>query len=136
MFMLPLFALLRRLAEPTLFLPSFFPTPEISSFWKTSIPITPSGTQTSTSDPSGEKVFNWVISSDLHPLNDPDTPTLLNRSSGSHSSPDISFAHSSLALSCSWEVLQDLGSDHLPVLLTVPFSPAFRHNDRPLFFNF
>ena len=45
-----------------------------------------------TSDPRGEEVFNWVISSDLLPLNDPDTPTLLHCSSGSRSSPDISFA--------------------------------------------
>ena len=34
----------------------------------------------STSDPHGEEVFNWVISSDLLPLNDPDTLNLLHRS--------------------------------------------------------
>ena len=45
-----------------------------------------------TSDPRREEVFDWVISSDLLPLNDPDTPTLLHRSSGSRSSPDISLA--------------------------------------------
>ena len=89
-----------------------------------------------TTDPHGEEVFDWVISSDLLPLNDPDTPTLLHRSSGSHSSPDISFAPSSLALSCSWEVLQDLGSDHLPILLSIPLSPVFRPNERPPSFNF
>ena len=70
-----------------------------------------------TSDSLGEEVFDWVISSDLHPLNDTDTPTLLH-----HSSPDISFAPSSLAFSCSWEVLQDLGSDHLPILLYLSLS--------------
>ena len=85
-----------------------------------------------TSDLRGEEVFDWVISSDLLPLNDPDTPTLLHRSSGSRSSPDISFAPSTLALSCSWEVLQDLGSDHLPILLSVSLSPVFRPNERPL----
>ena len=89
-----------------------------------------------TSDPRGEEVFVWVISSDLLPLNDPDTPTLLHRSSGSRSSPAISFAPSSLALSCSWEVLQDLGSDHLPIILSVPFSLVFRPNERPPSFNF
>ena len=88
-----------------------------------------------TSDPRGEEVFDRVISSDL-PLNDPDTPTLLYRSSGSRSSLDISFAPSSLALSCSWEVLQDLGSDHLPILLSILLSPVFRPNERPLSFNF
>ena len=89
-----------------------------------------------TSDPRGEEVFNWVISSDLLPLNDPDTPTLLHRSSGNRSSPDISFAPSTLAFSCSWEVLQDLGSDHLPIFLSVPLSPVFRPNERPSSFNF
>ena len=89
-----------------------------------------------TSDPRGEEVFDWVISSDLLPFNDPDTPTLLHRSSGSRSSPGISFAPSSLALSCSWEVLQDLGSDHLPILLSVPLSPVFSPNERSPSFNF
>ena len=89
-----------------------------------------------TTDPRGEEVFNWVISSDHLPFNDPDTPTLLHRSSGSRSSPDISFAPSSLALSCSWEVLQDLGSDHLPILLSIPLSPVYRPNERPPSFNF
>ena len=44
-----------------------------------------------TSDLLGEEVFDWVISSDHLPFNDP--PTLLHRSSR-----DISFAFSSLAL--------------------------------------
>ena len=87
-----------------------------------------------TSDSCGEEVFDRVMSSDL-PLNDPDTPTLLHRSLGSRSFPDISFAGSSIALSCSWEVLQDLGSDYLPILLSVPFSPVFCPNERPHFLN-
>ena len=89
-----------------------------------------------TSDPRGEEVFDWVISSDLLPFSYPDTPTLLHRSYGSRSSPDISFAPSSLAFSSSWEVLQDLGSDHLPILLSVPLSPVFCPNECPPSFNF
>ena len=84
-----------------------------------------------TSDPYEEKVFDWVISSDLLPLSDPDTPTILHRSS-----PDISFAPSSLAFSCTWEVLQDLGSDHLPIPLSVPISLVFCPNKCPPSFNF
>ena len=42
---LPLFALLQRMAEPTPSLLPFFPPPEISSFWGTSIAIIPSETQ-------------------------------------------------------------------------------------------
>ena len=40
----------------------------------------------------------------------------------------------SLSLSCSSEVLQDLGSDHLPILIAIPlsFCPKKRHP----FFNF
>ena len=33
-------------------------------------------------------------------------------------------------------MLQDLGSDHLPILLTIPLSPVFRPNERPSSFNF
>ena len=49
---------------------------------------------------------------------------------------DICYAPSPLAISCSWEVFQDLGSDHLPILLSVPLSPVFRPNERPPSFNF
>ena len=52
--------------------------------------------------PSWEKVFDWVISSDVLLLDSPDIPTLLLRFSGSRSSPDIFFAPSSLSISCSW----------------------------------
>ena len=81
-------------------------------------------------------LFDRVTSSDLLPLNDYDTPTLLHRSSGSRSYLNISFALFSLALSCSWEVLQNLCSNHLPILLTVPLSPVFRPNERLPSLNF
>ena len=74
-------------------------------------------------------LFDRVTSSDLLPLNDFDIPTLLHCSPGSRSYPDISFALFSLALSCSWEVHQNLCSDHLPILLTDPFSPVFCPNE-------
>ena len=115
----PLFTPPQRTAEPIPSLPLFFPPPEISSFLGDFNCHHPLWDSRGTSVPSGEEVFNWVIASDLLPLNDPDTPTLLHRSSGSRSSPDISFAPSTLAFSCSWEVLQDLGSDHLPILLSI-----------------
>ena len=123
----PLFAPPRWMAELTPFIPPFFLPREIFSFWGTLIAIAPSGTQEVLPTPMGKK--------HLLPLNDPDTPTLLHCSTGSRSSPDISFAPSPLALSCSWEVLHDLGSDHLPILC-VPLSLVFRPNERPSFFNF
>ena len=59
------------MAELTPFLPRFFPPPEISSFWGTSIAITSQGFKRYFR-PRGEEVFDWVIFSDLLPLNDPD----------------------------------------------------------------
>ena len=106
--MAPLFAPLQRMAELTPFLSPSFPHPKIFLFLGTSIAITPSGTQEVLPIPAGR----------------------------SHSSPDISFSPSSLALSCSWEVLQDLSSDHLPILLSIPLSPVLRSNERPPSFNF
>ena len=130
-----LFAPPQRMAEPILSLPPFFPPPEISSFWGTSIAITPSGTQEVLPTPA-ERKYSTGSSLLTSSLNDPDTPTLLHRSSGSRSSPDISFASSTLAFSCSWEVLQDLDSDHLPILLSIPLSPVYHPNKRPPSFNF
>ena len=133
---LPLFAPPQRMAEPIPSLPPFFPSPETSSLWGTSIAITPSGTQEVLPTPEGRKYSTRSSLLTSSPSNDLDTPTLLHRSSGSRSSPDISFAPSTLAFSCSWEVLQDLGSDHLPTLLSIPISPVFRPNERPPSFNF
>ena len=113
-----IFAPFQRMPEPTPFLSPFFPPPEISSMRDFNCHH-PLWNSRGTSDPLGKEVFDWVISSDLLSPNDPDTLTLIHRSSGSRSSPDISFAPSSLTLSCSWEVLQDLGSDHLPILSSV-----------------
>ena len=101
------------MAELTPFLPPFFSPPEISSFWGTSIAIIHSGTQTVLLIPAGRKYSTG--SSPLTSSSMTLTHSVLHRSSGSLSSPDISFAPSSLALCCSWEVLQDLGSDHLPI---------------------
>ena len=122
----PLFAFLLGIAEQISFLLSFSPR-QTSFSWETSIVITPYKAL-KVLPTHVEKAIDWVISSDLLPLNDSDTPTLLHRSS-----PDISFALFSLFLSCSWEVLQNLGSDQL---LTVPLSLVFRPNKRLPSLNF
>ena len=131
MCMPPLFALPQLMTESIPSLPPFFPPPEISSFWWTSIAITLSGTQESLPTPAGRK-----YSTGSSPQTSSPSMTLTH--------PPFSIAPlltsplppSSLALSCSWEVLQDLGSDHLPILLSVPHSPVFRPNERPPSFNF
>ena len=127
-----LFAPPQRMAKPIYSLPPFFPPPKISSAWGTSIVITPSGTQEVLPTPVRRK---YSTGSSLL-TSSPSSIRLGHRSSGSRSSPDISFAPSTLAFSCSWEVLQDLGSLHLPILLSVPLSPVYRPNERPPSFNF
>ena len=129
----PLFAPFQQMAEPTPFLPPSFGDLFILGDFNCHHPLWDSR---GTSDPHGEEVFDWVISSDLFPVNDPGMPALLHYSSGSRSSRGISFAPSSLAFSCSWRVLRDLGSDHLPVLPSVPLSLVFRPSKRPPSFNF
>ena len=135
----PLSAPPQRIAEPTPFLPPFFPSPEIFSFLETSIAIIPSGTQEVLPTPVGRKYStgSFLLTSS-HSMTLTRPPFSIAPLAVAPS-PDISFAPSSLALSCScrtWEVLQDLGSDHLPILLSVPLSPVFRPNERPPSFNF
>ena len=120
--MLPLFAPFQQMAELTPFLPPFFPPLEISSLWGTSIAITPSGTQEVLLTPVGRKYSTGSSLLTSFPSTTLTYLTLFHCSSGSCSSPDISFATSSLTLSCSWEVLQDLSSDHLPILLSALLS--------------
>ena len=85
-----------------------------------------------TSDPGGEEVLDWVISSDLLPLKDSDIPTLLHCSSGTCSFLDISFAPSSLALFCYWEcfrtwvlIIDSTNRPSLSGFLPQRASPAF-----------
>ena len=55
----PLLAPLRRMAEPTPFLPPFFPSSEISSFLGTSAVITLFGTQELLAIPTWRKYSTW-----------------------------------------------------------------------------
>ena len=99
---------------------------------------------TSTSDFRGEKVFDWVIFSDLFSYIDPSNPTFLHRSFGSRSFLDISFAPSSLTLSCAWKMLLNLDTDHqfyycalfstFPTKRMAPFLQFSESND--FFFHF
>ena len=99
MFMLPLFALLRRIAEPTPFFSTSFPPPEISLFWGTLIAITLTGTQKVLLTPVARK-----YSTGLFPLTSFPLITLIYQLFSIAPlavAPDISFASSSLVLSCS-----------------------------------
>ena len=74
----------------------FFLQQKSLHFWGLQLPSPPLGLQRYFQTPWGRN----TRLGHLLPLNDPGIPTLLHCST-----PDASFAPSSLALSCSWEVL-------------------------------
>ena len=87
-------------------------------------------------DHSGKDLFDWLLSSDLLPLNNPEHHTLLHRATGNRSSPDLSLVPARLASKCTWQTLPDLGSDHLPISITIPTSPIINSFHRPPSFNY
>ena len=133
----PVFALPQQMAEPIPSLPQFFPPPEISLFWGTSIAITPSGTQEILPTPAERKYLTGSS-----PLTSSPSMTLTH--------PLFSFAPLAVAPLLTSPLLLLL----LPFLapgrcfrtwvliiyqffyLSVPLSPVFRPNERPPFFNF
>ena len=82
-------------------------------------------------DHSGKDLFDWLLSSDLLPLNNPEHHTLLHRATGNRSSPDLSLVPARIASKCTWQTLPDLGSDHLPISITIPTSPIINSFHRP-----
>ena len=86
-------------------------------------------------NPLGNDLFRWITSSGLEILNDPASPTLLQHSTGSRSSPDILLAPASLTLHCEWRTLHGLGSDHLPIEIVLSLFPVRQPNTRPPKFN-
>ena len=118
------------------FSPPFFIPPETSLFWEKSIAITLSGTQKVVPTPMGRK---YSIGSSLLTsfLSITQTYLLFSVASLAVATPLISSLllplSPSLALG---RVLQDLGFDHLPIILTVPLSLLFCHNELDPSFNF
>ena len=82
-------------------------------------------------DHSGKDLFDWLLSSDLLPLNNPEHHTLLHRATGNRSFPDLSLVPARLVSKCTWQTLPDLGSDHLPISITIPTSPIINSFHRP-----
>ena len=85
---------------------------------------------------SGKDLFDWLLSSDLLPLNNPKHHTLLHRATRNRSSPDLSLVPAQIASKCTWQTLPDLGSDHLPISITIPTSPLINSFHRPPSFNY
>ena len=85
---------------------------------------------------SGKELFDWLLSSDLLPLNNPEHHTLLHRATGNRSSPDLSLVPARIASKCTWQTLPDLGSDHLPIYITISISPLINSIHHPPSFNY
>ena len=83
-------------------------------------------------DQSGKDLFDWLLSSDLLPLNNSEHHTLLHRATGKRSSPDLFLVPAQIASKCTWQTLPDLGSDHLPISIIIPISPLINSIQRPL----
>ena len=59
-------------------------------------------------------------------------PAHVHRTSGKESAPDISIVHSSLLDKITWETVNDLGSDHTPIILTYE-DEMIKVNNKPRF---
>ena len=116
MLMLLLFALLRRMAKPIPFPPPFFLLSEVSSFWGDFKMRSPLWDLKGASHPVGKS----ILLGHLWPS--------LQRPWHTHSSPSFLWQsvlpwHLCSLLSWLLEVLQDLGFNHLSILLSVPLLP-------------
>ena len=69
-------------------------------------------------DDMGEEVDNFVDSKGMRILNTGD-PTRFS-ASGFPSAPDVSIAGSNFALVTDWLTLEPFGTDHLPILISIP----------------
>ena len=76
-------------------------------------------------DAVGQGVVDWLGLSGLQVLND-GSATRVNRVTGGLSSPDLSLAPSGWLSRAEWEVLQEGGSDHSPLLCSLDLRPHAR----------
>ena len=70
-----------------------------------------------TADKRGDDIEEWIANSGMMTLND-GSNTRTNRSTNHDSTPDISLVHSSLTGKFDWQTMEDLGSDHKPIVIT------------------
>ena len=82
-------------------------------------------------DKRAEKIESWLADHDMACVND-GQPTHVHRTSGKESAPDITFVHSSLLDKVTWKSINDLGSDHKPIILTYEDEMA-KVNNKPRF---
>ena len=67
----------------------------------------------------GSAVYEWSTASGMRILNDGSPTHMPRRVDARQTAPDVSLCHRSLAGRAEWLVLEDAGSDHLPILITI-----------------
>ena len=70
-------------------------------------------------DRLGREIEETCDAMDLVVIND-GSPTRTNPATGGRSTPDITVVSADMAVGTTWETTVDMGSDHLPILTTVP----------------
>ena len=79
-------------------------------------------------DTRGGKIEDWMATTGMFCLNTgmPTHHTKRHTPSSTGSAPDTSFVHPSLLDTLTWEVVNELGSDHMPIIISIP-----KVNDKP-----
>ena len=67
----------------------------------------------------GRAMEEWSVANGLVLLND-GSHTRFNPATGGRSTPDVTFVSADIASGALWTVDANLGSDHLPILITIP----------------
>ena len=118
-------------SRPKSFLPFFLPSSSTTYIFGDFNSHHSSWDSHSPEDQSGKYLFDWLLSSDFLPINNPEHYTLLHRATGNRSHPDLSLVPAQIASKCTWQTLPDLGSDHLPISIAIPISPIINSIHRP-----
>ena len=108
--------------------PSSYHHPLLLTFSAVLIAITHPGNR-SLMEELGKDLFDWFLF-DLLLFNNPDHHAFLQRPTGNRSSPDLSLVPAPMASKCTWQNLSDLGSDHLPISITIFISPLINSISR------
>ena len=68
-------------------------------------------------DDRGTLVEDWMMDNEMVTINE-GYPTHCNRNSGTESAPDVAIVHANRMDRFEWKTIDDLGSDHKPILIT------------------
>ena len=86
-----------------------------------------------TSDTRGDKIAGEIENSCFAAINE-DVPTRVTNTSSS--SPDITLVEEALIMGATWTTVAALGSDHLPILVTIQCEVGFTAATRRQYINF